>query len=479
MKCAFLHEPELEFGRGERHCDVRYGMMNFGPADVGTGSAPNPVRIGLVGTGETIDGVMSWLGKCSLGIPAKESRQPNLFPAFPGFTGESPFQSQLVVEDRWKRSIPQRLLRSQSNGLPAGTATSMADLLLEEVSYLCEDTPVDVVVVAVPREVLDIDLGLEDGKDSDDDGPQGGDAPVDFHHYLKARAMRLRAPTQLITPFTWSSERPKKYVSKWEKPLQDEATRAWNFFTALYYKAKGVPWRLPRSAADFDTCHVGISFYWNLKSDALLTSMAQVFNERGEGVVVRGGTAQLDKQDDQVHLDRKDARSLLETALTSYRQEHRHLPARVVVHKSSIFNAAEIDGMNAAAEGAGIDMIDLLSIGSTGMRLFRTRQYPPLRGTVLHLTGDEFLLYTKGSVGFYQTYPGMYIPSPLHVRLAAVESSAESLAKELLTLTKMNWNNTQFDGRLPVTLKASRHVKDILKYVPEHGYVAPSYRYYM
>lgn len=478
MKCSFLHEPELEFGGGERHCDVRFGMMNFGPADVGRGSAPNPVRIGLVGTGETIDGVLSWLGKCSFGIPAKESRQPNLFPAFPGFSEESPFQSQLVVEDRWKRQIPQRLLRSHSN-TPSLAASSMADVFLEEVAYLCDETPVDVIVIAVPTEVLDLGLGCEDGARSDDDPEENSEGSVDFHHYLKAKAMRLRAPTQLITPFTWSSERPRKYVSKWEKPLQDEATRAWNFFTALYYKAKGVPWRLPRSAADFDTCHVGVSFFWNLDSDALLTSVAQVFNERGEGVVVRGGTAQLDKQDHQVHLDNKDASSLLQTALASYRKEHRHLPARIVVHKSSIFNAAEIDGMSVAAQNAGVDMLDLLSIGNTGMRLFRTGRYPPLRGTVLHLTRDEFLLYTKGSVDFYRTYPGMYIPSPLHVRLAAVESSADSLASELLTLTKMNWNNTQFDGRLPVTLKASRQVKDILKYVPEGSRVAPSYRYYM
>jgi hypothetical protein len=31
----------------------------------------------------------------------------------------------------------------------------------------------------------------------------------------------------------------------------------------------------------------------------------------------------------------------------------------------------------------------------------------------------------------------------------------------------MNWNGTQFDGALPITLKAARQVGDILKCVPD------------
>jgi hypothetical protein len=49
----------------------------------------------------------------------------------------------------------------------------------------------------------------------------------------------------------------------------------------------------------------------------------------------------------------------------------------------------------------------------------------------------------------------------------------------LETLTKMNWNNTQFDGALPITMKAARQVGDILKYVPEGQAIDPRYRFYM
>ena len=48
------------------------------------------------------------------------------------------------------------------------------------------------------------------------------------------------------------------------------------------------------------------------------------------------------------------------------------------------------------------------------------------------------------------------------------------LVKEMLVLTKMNWNGTQFDGALPITLKAGR-----LKYVPEGTIPDPRYRLYM
>ena len=35
MKADFLHEPELEFGNGCRHVDVRFGLMHYGPLDAG------------------------------------------------------------------------------------------------------------------------------------------------------------------------------------------------------------------------------------------------------------------------------------------------------------------------------------------------------------------------------------------------------------------------------------------------------------
>jgi hypothetical protein len=35
LRFEFLSEPELEFGSEGRHIDIRFGLMDYGPADVG------------------------------------------------------------------------------------------------------------------------------------------------------------------------------------------------------------------------------------------------------------------------------------------------------------------------------------------------------------------------------------------------------------------------------------------------------------
>ena len=52
----------------------------------------------------------------------------------------------------------------------------------------------------------------------------------------------------------------------------------------------------------------------------MLTSVAQVFNERGEGLVVPGGNAQQDKDDRSPHLSSADASQLLADALAIRRR---------------------------------------------------------------------------------------------------------------------------------------------------------------
>jgi hypothetical protein len=42
-----------------------------------------------------------------------------------------------------------------------------------------------------------------------------------------------------------------------------------------------------------------------------MTSVAQVFDERGEGLIVQGGSASYDKDDRSPHLSKEDAQELL------------------------------------------------------------------------------------------------------------------------------------------------------------------------
>lgn len=53
MKAIIFQEPELEFGVGT-HADIRFGLMNYGPLDYDSDLAPKSIRLGIVGTNETI-----------------------------------------------------------------------------------------------------------------------------------------------------------------------------------------------------------------------------------------------------------------------------------------------------------------------------------------------------------------------------------------------------------------------------------------
>jgi hypothetical protein len=119
---------------------------------------------------------------------------------------------------------------------------------------------------------------------------------------MKARALILGCPLQLIRRETWDPN--AKRTARDRRSLQDEATRAWNLHTALYYKAGGTPWRMPRVSTELASCFVGVGFFRTADETQLHTAVVQVFNERGDGVVVRGGAAKVSKTDRQPHLDR-------------------------------------------------------------------------------------------------------------------------------------------------------------------------------
>jgi hypothetical protein len=288
-------------------------------------------------------------------------------------------------------------------------------------------------------------------------------------------------PIQLLWPTTYdpSFKIPRKLKDTSDRRTQDPATIAWNLLTATYYKAGGLPWRLARDARQLRTSFVGLSFYRSIDGDQIRTSTAQMFDERGEGLILRGGRMVESEEDRRPHLTAIDAYELLRGSLKVFRDQHGHWPARVVLHKTSKFDQNELDGFHKAIDERDIDYADFVWVQKSMTRLYRLGVYPPLRGTLLRFDKDQALLYTRGSVEFFRTYPGMYVPRPLQLRCQALGQPLQHVAEEMLALTKMNWNNTQFDNGLPITIAAARHVGEVLKYVPEGQEIAPRYSFYM
>ncbi len=482
MKATYFEEPELEFSGG-RHIDIRFGLSTFGALDRGHSLAPSKIRLGIVGDQESIDKFTGWVGKCRSGIDSKTTALPTLFPTFPGFGNGKPF-CDAICDSQLTRSINSRDIRALAT-LPGrdDVIRSSVDRYIGESHDLCQNAPCDVVVCLVPAELLKpIDTGAAEtsGPRSRRRRARAGAHVLAWHDLLKARSMGLKVPVQMVRPATYGGKVHRyRKDGKAVREIEDEATRAWNFFTALYYKAGGVPWRLQRRSTDYDACFVGISYYHEITGENVQTSVAQVFNERGEGIVIRGGHALVQKPDKTTHLDAEKSSELLANALSLYKREHKNLPARIVCHKSSYFDEGELRGFEEAAVRLGIEQIDLLSIRRSSVRFFRDKPSPPLRGTSIQLDDRRSLLYTQGSVDFYRAYPGLYIPRPIEVLFDQADSSELQLLPEILALTKMNWNSTRFVNSEPITISASRNVGDVLRYLTSEDPIQARYSFYM
>jgi len=472
MKLNYLEEPLLEFGRGQHICP-KAGITNFDVYDVKLKARREKIFVGAVGTSDNLAQLRTWLTRCSKHISPPESNQPNLFPGFCGFNPSVGFKASLVIEDEITRTLTssslKKVLEIENWDQKIDEAV---ELYYRHVKFLAQNRVVDVVVCILPNDLYDAIRTRESAPLEETLEENSKDnLETDFRRALKAKVMHLGVPIQLARELTLESD---------AKTQQDDATKAWNFCTALYYKAnQTVPWKLVTNINRPSVCFVGIGFYRSRDRKSLHTSLAQIFDELGNSVILRGTPIEKNKDDPVPHLSAEQAFDLLSRALSEYEVALDTAPARVVIHKSSTYNAAELDGFKEAADSLRVHRTDFVTILDANIRLLRNGIYPPYRGTHIELDKQTHLLYTRGSVEYFRTYPGLYIPQPLEVRIVDSDESPSVICQEILGLTKMNWNNTQFDRKYPITLECARKVGQIMKYLPENEKPQISYSFYM
>ena len=464
VTCTYFDEPSLEFGGGREHVSPKMGITLFGPKSLDLSQRhPSAVKVGFVGSGQSTESAKSWITSC---LPGVEGDDAHL--EFPGFQEDRGFFSTLLMYDDWVEPITQHEISSVSKlRLRKDRFTRALEIVSGKVRLLSQkDQPPDYVVLALPNDLL------EHCKVVDFRDPELGHVHRDFRRALKSEAMNYHLPTQILLQRTSEALPGARYV--------DHKSRCgWNFFTGLYFKAGGIPWS-PKGLTP-GTCYVGISFYRPLGSKAgiVRTSVAQAFDEHGDGLVLRGQDFPWDenKQGRSPHLDEERAKDLIEMVLKRYKDEMKQIPSRVVIHKSSRFWPEERIGSEKAL--AGIHQFDLVAVRPTSeIRLLRDGQYPPLRGTRFSV-GNIHFLYTTGFISALNAYPHGHVPSPLQIADHIGDSSIETLLGEILILTKMNWNSASFAGLMPITLRFSRLVGDIMREVPRNRDPLPQFKYYM
>lgn len=325
-----------------------------------------------------------------------------------------------------------------------------------------------ILVAPIASDEAETVESVESRKEEDEQGELISKQENNFRRLLKAQAMEFNIPIQIV----------RDRIAKPTGDMQDPATIAWNFYTALYYKAAGTPWAMKKKDSTI-VCYAGISFYKSRDRSTTQTSVTQIFNEHGKGVILRGSPVEMKKGDKEPHLSEDQAFELLDQSLHEYYEALKTYPQRLVLHKTSNFNEKEIEGFKTAAYKHNIHAVDLASVMPSSLKLYREGKYPPLRGTMATYDDKVHLLYTRGFVPYYNTYPGSYIPSPIEIRLFSHDESPELICEEILALSKMNWNNTQFDRKEPITIECSKKVGEILKYVTDDQIPKIKYSFYM
>ena len=504
IEATHLEEPALVFGGNQPAPDPKGGLSLFGPLS----ESPTQIRLGIIGDADTVEKVQRLLQACQAHIEGPV-RYPLWTQDFPGMNASSPFGCDLVMKPEWNRTLAKRDIDELDfvRGLNLRIGRSV-DLFCTEIRSMRErEEAPTVFVCAPPRRMMDLCLPTE----GDARGGRGRVARVEkgrrwtpksspfqmslaafvpelkqaedeflqrvagdnFHHFLKAKAMEIPAPTQFVRPYTLD-----KLFGDQKGKVQDRATFAWNLCVGLFYKAEGRPWKLLNMPAN--TCFVGISFYQEKPEfgGGIGTSLAQVFTPEGSGLVLRGERITWPKGEEP-HLSKNAARRLIERVLKAYEGQTGTKPGRVVVHKSSSYSPDERTGLK---EGLGeIPKHDFVTLveHSKSIKLFRAGVQPPVRGTLVSLPDDSRLLFTRGYVPLMHVYPGARVPRPLEIAFDEVSTPRTDLCREILGLTRMNWNTADFAGMQPITLQFSREVGRILREVPPGVTPETRYLYYM
>jgi len=505
--CFYLDEPDLIFGFQGEDKDPKLGLKRFGPYFSKSEQRPSPseVRVGIIGSGETITLTKLIIDLIRTEIRSNENNRW-LYPDFPGFSRNAKINSDIINSERWNAAITQfdidNILKIVDVNERIAAASTLFVTKLESIA-LEEDFP-QVVICALPKIIeeycgiskktrgakrprftplekeiaklkarnqsflTDWGINFVEYKESE---PQ---RDYDLHNSIKGKSMKIGIPTQVLREST--SRAIIEYPNS-EFPIrQNPATFAWNFSMGLYYKASGRPWRLAKLIPG--TCYVGISFYRNLRNPDLNmeTSMAQIFTHSGEGFVLRGSDVVVDERTREPHMSAEQSEDLIKDVILKFTTKTNTGPGRVVIHKTSGFTDEEKNGFR---KGIGNVPTDLLLIRKyTPIRFLRFGEYPVLRGTVIMLSPREYLLFTGGYIPRLRTYPGQRVPEPLHI-LHEGDSDTHQVCKEILGLTKLNWNTTAFSDYDPITLEFSSRVGKILSELPDDYPIQDHYRFYM
>ena len=498
-------EPTLEFRHGQRLVDPHAGLGLFGPYDADSPAHPRGIAYGLIGTPEGIAAFERWsqlmcrplLAEGDDSAELADRKHHALWPSFPGF--ESAFDSTWHGRAAWTHTLDREKLLHVARHKDANhRAYEVVGLYQDAIRIAKErDEAFNVIICVVPDAVWvncrplsrvkgghgsNVSAAERDLRRWQPDlfgryEPEEYHFSVDFRRQLKARAMAFDMPIQLIRESTVGAEIGEEAPERNLTPSQD---RAWNLSTALYYKAGGKPWRL--ATARPGVCYVGLAFRRTSETAARTACCAaQMFLDTGDGVVFRGEFGPwYSPEDRQYHLTREAARDLIAGVLTAYFEQGGGPLREIFLHSRSMIDDNEFAGY---AEGAAVRGARVVGIRVRrefrGVKMFRWGKWPVLRGTFWPTDARSGYLWSSGFKPNVLSYDGSEVPTPLRIDIQHGEADIEQVARDIMGLTKLNYNACKVGDGVPVTIKFSNAVGEILVSNPTIANPKTNFKFYI
>lgn len=475
-----LTEPPLEFAFGQRCIDPRDGLSLFGPLSKGSTDYPERVGYVVLGTKQGLATWTEWGEAMNKPWAVADNEKHKLWTPYPGyeiaFGAKWPGALKLLELDQTRLSEAARKKDSHERCF-AVVEPFMENLKLVDTKF---DTKITLAICIVPEDVWQscrpesrihnpIDAGIPKEKKQlrktgqldlfEKFDPQQYQLSPDFRRQLKARAMQLNIPVQLIRE---STMRLSDKNEKGKRGLTPVSDRMWNLCTTIYYKCGGKPWKL--SGIREGVTYVGFAFKKTDKDSRSACCVAQMFLPSGDGIVFLGDEGPwYSEEDKDFHLPSGSAEKLLNGVLQTYAAfGDKSQLTEIFLHCPSSISVEEYEGYRKACpETCKLSAVRVKQ-ESRGLRLFRTGKMPVMRGTFWKQSARSGYLFGVGFKPRLGTYDGAEVPVPMRIDIQHGDASIEQVAQDILALTKLNYNACRLGENEPVTIRFSEAVGEIL-----------------
>ena len=495
-------EPRILFGYNQKLDDARDGLTLFGPWE---NSKPPVIVSGVVGTDEGFEKFKRFLEEIERPVYNEDGISN---PFFPGFNAvfdmewsaenihhflidDSELDKCLFHEDVHTRTyntvslFANRIISSNGNGF---RDVNLWFVIIPDIVYkVCRPQSrmrEDLVVEKKSFGLKGIKKFLYAPSFFEDINKETRpfSFEADFHNQLKARLLPYCIPTQIIREGTLFPYEP---ANRFGIPKRDFSNirghLAWSISVASFYKSVGLPWKLAEVRKQ--VCFAGLSFTLKVTNSNQRTacSSVQIFSDNGGGLVIKGPVGPwYNPKTKRFHLKTKQAQELIQRILYTYKKNENVYPKELFIHTGTRLSEEEREGF---IKGAGdkTKIVCILIKKHAPLKIYRDNsKYPNLRGLAYIDSEKSGYLWTKGFVPRIQTSSTSTVPNPLYVEIIAGEHDIEEVLKDILALTKLNYNACIHADGLPVTLKFSESVGSILTAAPMDDVHLPwSFKYYI